>query len=116
MMHVQALAEIERLHDAVDPTIIVALSACRDANVTFLQRLTGLSAEDFSTALWRLEEAGSVLLELPRVCIRPEVRESLMEGGNGTIAFDMQHRLLLPAMKVNGSLHLHLDVHIEMDR
>jgi len=57
----EALAELDRLvHEPARLAIMAALSACKDADFLFLQRLTGLSKGNLSSHLARLEEADLV--------------------------------------------------------
>lgn len=60
----ERVASLDRLvHEPARLAILTALSACRSADFTFLQGLTGLSKGNLSSHLAKLDEGGLVAIE-----------------------------------------------------
>ncbi|QBI18429.1 ArsR family transcriptional regulator [Egibacter rhizosphaerae] len=78
-------AELTRLdkliHEPARLAIATALSACREADFTFLQRLTGLSTGNLGSHLARLEDAGIVEIEKAFVGRQPRTTVRLTPEG-----------------------------------
>lgn len=80
------LAGLDKLiHEPARLAILTALTACKNADFLYLQRLTGLTTGNLSTHLTRLEEAGLVTIEKQFVNRRPNTQASLTERGKQTI-------------------------------
>ncbi|HYO15520.1 MAG TPA: transcriptional regulator [Thermoanaerobaculia bacterium] len=72
-----------RVHDPDRLAILTALSVCEQADLRFLQRITGFTGETLSFPLSKLEKAGLVEIEERFVDIRSLVR--LTAAGRQTI-------------------------------
>jgi DNA-binding MarR family transcriptional regulator len=60
----EEVAALDRLvHEPARLALLTALSACKDADFLYLQRLTALSKGNLSSHLSKLEEAGLVSIE-----------------------------------------------------
>jgi len=76
------LAALDRLiHEPARLSILAALSACKVADFTFLQRLTGLTVGNLSSHLAKLEEAGLILTEKKFVAKRPNTMAAISPKG-----------------------------------
>ena len=76
------LADIDRLiHEPARLAILTALSACKSADFTFLQRLTGLTPGNLSSHLVRLEEAGLIWSNKQIIGRRPHTDVGLTQQG-----------------------------------
>jgi DNA-binding MarR family transcriptional regulator len=80
------MAGLDKLiHEPARLAIMTALSACRSADFTFLQRLTGLTQGNLSGHLAKLEEAGLLQLDKQFVGKRPNTTVSLTAEGRRAI-------------------------------
>jgi DNA-binding MarR family transcriptional regulator len=80
------MAGLDKLiHEPARLAIMTALSACRSADFTFLQRLTGLTQGNLSGHLAKLEEAGLLQLDKQFVGKRPNTTVSLTTEGRKAI-------------------------------
>ena len=60
----ERIADLDKLvHEPARLAILTALSACRRADFTYLQRLTGLTKGNLSSHISKLEEADLVQVE-----------------------------------------------------
>ena len=82
----EQLAALDRLmHEPARLSIMTALGACKSADFTFLQRLTGLTKGNLSSHLAKLEEGGLVTIaksfdgKVPKtaISITPDGRKQL---------------------------------------
>jgi DNA-binding transcriptional ArsR family regulator len=92
----EQLAELDRLvHEPARLAILTALSACQDADATFLQRLTGLSWGNLGSHLAKLREAGLVEVDKGYAGTTPRTRVWLTADGRARIDthWDQLHRL-----------------------
>lgn len=82
----EELAGLDKvIHEPARLAILTALSACKSADFTFLQRLTGLTQGNLSGHLAKLEEAGYVKLGKAFVDRRPNTLVSLTDEGRDAI-------------------------------
>lgn len=94
-----------RVHDPARLAILTVLSACEQADLRFLQRITGLVEGKLSLPLSKLEKAGLVEIEERFVGTRSFVR--LSEDGRQTIELhqaeqDASPRELRPPQAAGG--------------
>jgi DNA-binding MarR family transcriptional regulator len=81
-----SMAGLDKLiHEPARLAIMTALSACRSADFTFLQHLTGLTQGNLSGHLTKLEEAGFLQLDKQFVGKRPNTTISLTDEGRKAI-------------------------------
>jgi DNA-binding MarR family transcriptional regulator len=81
------LADLDKLvHEPARLSILTALSTCRQADFTYLRRITGLTKGNLSSHLSRLEEAGFVDIEKTFEGKSPVTYARLTETGRRTIA------------------------------
>ena len=82
----EELADLDRLvHEPARLAILTALSACRDADFLFLQRITGLSKGNLSSHLSKLADGSLVAIEKEVVDKVPNTRVSLTPAGRSAI-------------------------------
>jgi DNA-binding transcriptional ArsR family regulator len=68
--------EVDRvIHEPARLAILTVLSACKNADFTFLQSATGLSKGNLSVQLTRLDDAG--LIHVERILYRKTTRTSV---------------------------------------
>jgi DNA-binding MarR family transcriptional regulator len=83
----EGIADLDRVvHEPARLAILTALSACRNADFLFLQRLTGLTKGNLSAHLSKLEGADLILIEKDFVGKVPNTRVSLTKSGRTAIA------------------------------
>src|SRR5260221_1697146 len=80
--------------------ILTVLSACAEADFTFLQRATGLTNGNMSTHLSKLEGAGLIAMKKHFVGKRPQTLLSLTDAGRQQIA---QHWRQLEKLRVDAA-------------
>ncbi len=86
-----AIANLDRLvHDPTRLAILTALSACKEADFLFLQRLIGLTKGNLSGHLAKLEQAGLVNIKKSFVGKRPITYLSLTKAGKEAIEVHWQ--------------------------
>ncbi|HEX3094001.1 MAG TPA: transcriptional regulator [Candidatus Angelobacter sp.] len=73
------------VHEPARLAILTVLSACREADFTFLLRVTGLTNGNLSTHLTKLETAGLVSIVKQFAGKRPQTLISLTESGREQI-------------------------------
>ncbi len=77
---------VERLvHEPARMVILTMLSACVEADFTFLQRATGLSQGNLSQHLSKLEDAGLLTIQKDFVGKRPRTRAAITTEGREAI-------------------------------
>jgi DNA-binding MarR family transcriptional regulator len=82
----EEMAAADRLvHEPARLAIMTGLSACRNADFTFLLQLTGLTKGNLSSHLSKLEEAGLIQIEKRFVNKVPNTLVSLTEKGQQAI-------------------------------
>ena len=82
----EELAGLDKIiHEPARLSIMTALSACSNADFTFLQQLTGLTKGNLSSHLSKLEEAGLVTIEKRFVGKTPNTLVSLTDDGRAAI-------------------------------
>jgi len=82
----QQIDDLDRVvHEPARLAILTVLSACREADFTFLLRLTGLTNGNLSTHLTKLETAGLVTIVKQFVGKRPQTLVSLTSIGREQI-------------------------------
>lgn len=78
--------DLDRIvHEPARLAILTVLSACREADFTFLLRVTGLTNGNLSAHLARLETAGLVAIVKQFVGKRPQTLVSLSDSGREQI-------------------------------
>lgn len=83
---VMELATLDRVvHEPARLALLTALSACKRADFTFLQRLTGLTQGNLPSHLAKLEAAGLVSIEKRFVGKRPNTLVALTKEGRVAI-------------------------------
>jgi len=82
----EEIAELDRLvHEPARLSILTALSACRNADFLFLQRLTGLTKGNLSAHLTKLEEAELVSIDKGYAGKVPTTHIALTRSGRAAI-------------------------------
>jgi DNA-binding MarR family transcriptional regulator len=82
----EEIAELDRLvHEPARLSILTALSACRNADFLFLQRLTGLTKGNLSAHLAKLEEAELVSIDKGYAGKVPTTQIALTRSGRAAI-------------------------------
>ena len=82
----QQIDDLDRVvHEPARLAILTVLSACREADFTFLLRVTGLTNGNLSTHLTRLETAGLVTIVKQFAGKRPQTLVSLTATGREQI-------------------------------
>jgi DNA-binding MarR family transcriptional regulator len=82
----EEMAGLDRLiHEPARLAIMSALSSVKNADFTFLTRLTGLTMGNLSSHLSKLEEAGLIKLEKKFVDKRPNTLVALTPRGQEAI-------------------------------
>jgi len=82
----QQIDDLDRVvHEPARLAILTVLSACREADFTFLLRLTGLTNGNLSTHLTKLETAGLVTIVKQFAGKRPQTLVSLTSIGREQI-------------------------------
>src|SRR5204862_3280003 len=83
---VEEIADLDRLvHEPARLSILTALSACRNADFLFLQRLTGLTKGNLSAHLSKLEEAELVSIDKGYAGKVPTTQIALTRSGRAAI-------------------------------
>ena len=78
----QQIDDLDRIvHEPARLAILTVLSACREADFTFLLRVTGLTNGNLSTHLTKLETAGLVTIVKQFAGKRPQTLVSLTATG-----------------------------------
>jgi DNA-binding MarR family transcriptional regulator len=92
----EEIANLDRLiHEPARLALLTALSACKDADFTFLQRLTGLTPGNLSGHINKLKEAGLVEVEKKFVSNRPNTITRITPQGRTAVE---DHWLQLQAL------------------
>ncbi|PYQ30833.1 MAG: ArsR family transcriptional regulator [Acidobacteria bacterium] len=82
----EEIADLDRLvHEPARLSILTALSACRNADFLFLQRLTGLTKGNLSAHLSKLEEAELVSIDKGYAGKVPTTQIALTRSGRAAI-------------------------------
>lgn len=82
----EEIANLDRLiHEPARLALLTALSACEDADFTFLQRLTGLTPGNLSGHLTKLKEGGLVEMEKKFVDNRPNTIARITPQGRTAV-------------------------------
>ena len=82
----QQIDDLDRIvHEPARLAILTLLSACREADFTFLLRVTGLTNGNLSTHLTKLETAGLVTIVKQFAGKRPQTLVSLTATGREQI-------------------------------
>lgn len=93
----QQIDDLDRIvHEPARLAILTVLSACREADFTFLLRVTGLTNGNLSTHLTKLETAGLVTIVKQFAGKRPQTLVSLTATGREQIK---QHWLRLEKLR-----------------
>ena len=88
----EEMAGLDRLiHEPARLAILTALSACKKADFTFMQRLTGLTVGNLSVHLSKLEEAGLLRTEKQFVAKRSNTVAELTKKGRAAIDNHWRH-------------------------
>ena len=89
----EQIASLDKLiHEPARLAILTALSACREADFLYLQRLTGLTKGNLSSHLSKLEEAG--LVEVTKTFEGKKPVTYLALTREGTTAIEAHWRVL----------------------
>jgi DNA-binding MarR family transcriptional regulator len=82
----EELAELDRLvHEPARLSILTALSACRNADFVYLQRLTGMTKGNLSSHLAKLEAASLITVEKQFVDRTPCTHVTITRTGQAAI-------------------------------
>ena len=83
---VDDLAGLDRVvHEPARLSILTALAACKSADFTSLQRLTGLTVGNLSSHLSKLEEGGLVRVDKRFVNKKPNTQIQITDGGRKAV-------------------------------